>query len=287
MPQLSDLTRRKLRYLPTAGNAPLNNGMLACWNWALTGFGPGPINPDSIFNYVAGNAQVVVVLPGIITGTAALMNRLDDLRGEWGLIAANDAYDDQTRTDFRGIQTGMLRLAAQMNGLTPSEGQTAYQLCMYYSEGIHGGTHLLIPPNWTHWWLKIDGGGANNDGIESFPGTAFITIRRPEYSQHHVSRIYLRELHASHVTNIDAAVAHLITTNHALVAHGAWQADNTRTRCTICGTLFSTFTRKHHCRCCGRIICAACSPGTRQLAHPLAHPTWGAGNGPWRVCLYC
>jgi hypothetical protein len=53
-------------------------------------------------------------------------------------------------------------------------------LCMYYADGLDSSGELRAP-NYTHWWLKIDGGGAggHNDGIESFPGSAYITIRRP------------------------------------------------------------------------------------------------------------
>lgn len=40
----------------------------------------------------------------------------------------------------------------------------------------------------------------------------------------------------------------------------SWQPDSEATRCPICDVHFTFFCRKHHCRKCGRIICASCSP---------------------------
>ena len=39
-----------------------------------------------------------------------------------------------------------------------------------------------------------------------------------------------------------------------------WQPDTEVSSCPICGTVFGFFHRKHHCRKCGRVVCAACSP---------------------------
>lgn len=39
-----------------------------------------------------------------------------------------------------------------------------------------------------------------------------------------------------------------------------WQPDNEVSACPICGTQFGLLYRRHHCRKCGRVVCANCSP---------------------------
>ncbi|QDS70215.1 hypothetical protein FKW77_006958 [Venturia effusa] len=39
-----------------------------------------------------------------------------------------------------------------------------------------------------------------------------------------------------------------------------WQADSEVTLCPVCKNSFTFFYRKHHCRKCGRVVCASCSP---------------------------
>ena len=54
-----------------------------------------------------------------------------------------------------------------------------------------------------------------------------------------------------------------------------WQPDNAVTKCPICNITFSFWYRKHHCRKCGRVVCANCSPHripipSQFLVHPPA-----------------
>ncbi|EFY98612.2 zinc finger domain-containing protein [Metarhizium robertsii ARSEF 23] len=46
-----------------------------------------------------------------------------------------------------------------------------------------------------------------------------------------------------------------------------WQPDAEVTYCPICHTQFSFFVRKHHCRKCGRVVCATCSPHRIIIPH--------------------
>lgn len=64
-----------------------------------------------------------------------------------------------------------------------------------------------------------------------------------------------------------------------------WQPDNEVTKCPICNTAFSFWYRKHHCRKCGRVVCANCSPHRitipRQfIVHP---PEDGTSSGHPRM----
>ena len=46
-----------------------------------------------------------------------------------------------------------------------------------------------------------------------------------------------------------------------------WQPDSEVAECPICGRAFAFWFRKHHCRKCGRVVCASCSP------HRITIPT--------------
>jgi len=82
MPAFSKAERQKLKYLNDGGNAILNPGRLACWNWALTGFNPAAINPSNIFSYVSGFVQVGDLV-GPWYNSARTLARLNALRARW------------------------------------------------------------------------------------------------------------------------------------------------------------------------------------------------------------
>ncbi len=39
-----------------------------------------------------------------------------------------------------------------------------------------------------------------------------------------------------------------------------WQTDKSTKQCQLCGIGFTLTRRRHHCRVCGRLVCASCSP---------------------------
>merc|ERR1712060_367909 len=43
------------------------------------------------------------------------------------------------------------------------------------------------------------------------------------------------------------------------VGRETWLADETVKHCMECGCSFDFFTRRHHCRACGRLLCSKCS----------------------------
>ncbi|KAK4147714.1 FYVE zinc finger-domain-containing protein [Dichotomopilus funicola] len=63
-----------------------------------------------------------------------------------------------------------------------------------------------------------------------------------------------------------------------------WQPDSEQTYCPICGTQFSFFVRKHHCRKCGRVVCNSCSPHRITIPHQYIvrppHAPRPAPHGP-------
>lgn len=59
-----------------------------------------------------------------------------------------------------------------------------------------------------------------------------------------------------------------------------WVADADVDQCPCCQTVqFSMFDRRHHCRRCGRVVCAHCSPHRRLVD--------GYGDVPVRTCVDC
>lgn len=44
-----------------------------------------------------------------------------------------------------------------------------------------------------------------------------------------------------------------------------WQPDEEATHCCRCNATFTLFRRKHHCRRCGKVVCASCSKYSDKL----------------------
>ncbi|XP_053812619.1 lateral signaling target protein 2 homolog isoform X4 [Vidua chalybeata] len=59
-----------------------------------------------------------------------------------------------------------------------------------------------------------------------------------------------------------------------------WVPDSTCSQCSACRSPFTLLRRRHHCRSCGKIFCARCSPNTAVL------PYYGQAK-PVRVCAHC
>lgn len=52
-----------------------------------------------------------------------------------------------------------------------------------------------------------------------------------------------------------------------------WQPDSEVTHCPICKSQFTFWFRKHHCRKCGRVVCATCSPHRITIPRQfIVHP---------------
>lgn len=78
-----------------------------------------------------------------------------------------------------------------------------------------------------------------------------------------------------------------------------WQPDSEVDSCPICETTFTFWYRKHHCRSCGQVICADCSPHRIPLPnHLVARPPQqfppvdeqgqaDSGDVEVRVCTLC
>lgn len=61
-----------------------------------------------------------------------------------------------------------------------------------------------------------------------------------------------------------------------------WQPDFSRTSCSICQQGFTILFRRHHCRKCGKLVCANCAPP--KNSKPI--PSLGY-KAPVRHCKHC
>ncbi len=60
-----------------------------------------------------------------------------------------------------------------------------------------------------------------------------------------------------------------------------WEPDIEVPKCPICKTAFSFWYRKHHCRKCGRVVCANCSPHRITIPRQfIVHPPEEAPQSP-------
>ena len=72
-----------------------------------------------------------------------------------------------------------------------------------------------------------------------------------------------------------------------------WESDAEATACRRCQATFSFLKRKHHCRRCGRVVCASCSANTDKLSSadivhdPNADRLLTLGSGLHRTCDPC
>ena len=74
----------------------------------------------------------------------------------------------------------------------------------------------------------------------------------------------------------------LATTPGEVSYRPPWQPDSAATTCNKCGAAFGFFSRRHHCRHCGLVVCGACSGKP-----PVAIPALGYTEEAVRVCDGC
>lgn len=72
-----------------------------------------------------------------------------------------------------------------------------------------------------------------------------------------------------------------------------WQPDSAAAACFLCSTPYTLFNRRHHCRKCGRVVCAACSGqnikyfSNAQVLHGDGPPLRAQPHESYRTCDEC
>jgi hypothetical protein len=84
-------------------------------------------------------------------------NQLAQLQLQWAPYSNAVAESPARRDTLHQINTELVKLAISLNGLTWSPSRTPYQVVMHY-DPKNNSDNSLNGPNYTHWWLQIDGG---------------------------------------------------------------------------------------------------------------------------------
>eukprot|EP01064_Diplonema_japonicum_P031708 TRINITY_DN5744_c0_g1_i1.p1 TRINITY_DN5744_c0_g1~~TRINITY_DN5744_c0_g1_i1.p1 ORF type:complete len:218 (+),score=11.93 TRINITY_DN5744_c0_g1_i1:57-710(+) len=85
---------------------------------------------------------------------------------------------------------------------------------------------------------------------------------------HNQRRSLLTEETTARSSIVSASLRHLAQLSSAASREPpTWAPDSSSLRCTECGTPFSFFLRRHHCRACGDVFCHACTARTHKLLH--------------------
>eukprot|EP01111_Echinosteliopsis_oligospora_P008408 TRINITY_DN2404_c0_g1_i1.p1 TRINITY_DN2404_c0_g1~~TRINITY_DN2404_c0_g1_i1.p1 ORF type:complete len:412 (-),score=96.75 TRINITY_DN2404_c0_g1_i1:150-1385(-) len=86
------------------------------------------------------------------------------------------------------------------------------------------------------------------------------------------------------IINTDESIMHQTAANNNITIHNnstkvpkEWVNDSKS--CMLCGSSFSLIFRRHHCRACGKMLCAGCSAHKAILEE--------CGSTPVRVCTPC
>eukprot|EP01103_Thecamoeba_quadrilineata_P010614 TRINITY_DN2336_c0_g1_i1.p1 TRINITY_DN2336_c0_g1~~TRINITY_DN2336_c0_g1_i1.p1 ORF type:complete len:651 (+),score=162.86 TRINITY_DN2336_c0_g1_i1:67-2019(+) len=79
--------------------------------------------------------------------------------------------------------------------------------------------------------------------------------------------------------NVSSPVVSQPTLFNRAPAGAPWQNDTVIKNCSLCSQLFNLVNRKHHCRNCGRVVCANCSSQRADL------PKWNLRGV--RICTKC
>eukprot|EP01038_Epipyxis_sp_PR26KG_P009363 gene9363-12614_t len=75
------------------------------------------------------------------------------------------------------------------------------------------------------------------------------------------------------------------------LANKRWMSDSESDYCSNCNDQFTLISRKHHCRCCGRLLCGICSstwlliPKDKIISGP--HNKTDSYDTPQRTCVNC
>ena len=95
-----------------------------------------------------------------------------------------------------------------------------------------------------------------------------------------IHTVLMRNMSSSRQNSMDEAQQHNLqrrpsATGRTECVLPPWQPDSEVSRCPICESQFTWYFRKHHCRKCGRVVCANCSPHRITIPRQfIVHPPY-------------
>jgi FYVE zinc finger len=111
--------------------------------------------------------------------------------------------------------------------------------------------------------------------LEGGSSAALLQVQRFDPSIHDPQRLNVREstfqTSPSRRRQSSGMQRPVSTTREVILPK--WQPDSEASECPICSRQFTFWFRKHHCRKCGRVVCAGCSPHRITIPRQfIVHP---------------
>jgi hypothetical protein len=184
----------------------------ACWRWAVSGLTtPVVHDPAQAFNYIATGIEPSQGSAWRGQQLAAVLRANRDIYREYLRRNFQPLNGNTYAVWFRSVVWGVVGSICRGVGLAPAAGPflqnngARYYVCVRYDPLDAQGAPN--PPNYTHWWLRIEVGGGRFVCLEMFPQSNALTFRFNH--AHAVNNVLTME-----VTNL--APNHMAVFNHVI-----------------------------------------------------------------------
>lgn len=182
----------------------IQNGACACWRWATSGLAADVINdPASAFTFIAIGADPD---PNSLWRTnQAYSDMIDERRTEYQMFVAASynavqgvTWNQWYEHTLDSVMQASILIGGMQLGQGPDANGVRYYVAMHHSPQDPDGTRN--PPNYNHWWVRINLGVGKDWYLETWPGSTFINFKyNSPYAVANVREIEVTGLAAAHM----------------------------------------------------------------------------------------